>query len=260
MNFLSHHTLPNLRKFFVPDPGYTICDTDLDRADLQVVVWEADDDELKSALRLGVDVHLMNGLSLENATMPPLDELVESHPNYPEHRARYSRVRQFAKSWVHGTNYGGSPRTMAIAANCTVHQSELMQARWFAAHPGIKTWHHRTERQLQTSRTVYNRFGYRRVYFDRVEGLLPEALAWVPQSTVALYINKIWLAVATEIPEIQILAQVHDSLVWQAPTQLFEQIQANFKAIANSIPIPYDDPLVIPVGFKSSPVSWGDVK
>jgi DNA polymerase I-like protein with 3'-5' exonuclease and polymerase domains len=259
-SFISHQILPNVRKFFVPDPGYTICDTDLDRADLQVVVWEADDDELKHALRAGVDLHILNGISLENLPLPPLDELVESHPNYPEHKARYKRQRQLAKSFIHGTNYGGSARTMAIAASCTVHQAELLQSRWFAAHPGIKEWHRRTERQLQTTRMVVNKFGYRRVYFDRIEGLLPEALAWVPQSTVALYINKIWDKVVTLEPAIQVLMQVHDSLVWQAPTQQFDLYKSRFKSIANSISIPYDDPLIIPVGFNASTISWGDCK
>jgi len=258
MNFLAHQPLPNIRKFFVPDPGYTITDTDLDRADLQVVVWEADDDELKHALRIGVDIHLLNGLSLENRPIPDLAELVESHPRYLDHRAPHEKQRKLAKAFIHGTNYGGSARTMAIAAGTTVHQAELLQSRWFGAHPGIKRWHERTQHSLNTTRTVFNRFGFRRVYFDRVDGLLPEALAWVPQSTVALYINKIWDAVATNLPEAHILLQVHDSLVWQAPTPIFESTKARFRELAKTIVIPYPDPLIIPVGFKSSTVSWGD--
>lgn len=258
MEFLKHHTKPNVRKFFVPDPGFTICDTDLDRADLQVVVWEADDDDLKHALHAGIDLHIMNGIQLENLPLPPLEELCETHPNYPEHRARFKRQRQLAKSFIHGTNYGGSARTMAIAAACTTHQAELLQARWFAAHPGIKEWHRRTERQLQSTRMVTNKFGYRRPYFDRIEGLLPEALAWVPQSTVALYINKIWDAVVTQEPRIQVLMQVHDSLVWQAPTHCFNECKERFRTIASTLVIPYDDPLIIPVGFKYSQLNWGD--
>ncbi len=260
MPFLQHQTLPNVRKFFTPDPGYTICDTDLDRADLQVVVWESNDDELKRALRDGVDLHILNGISLDNMPCPPIEELVESHPKYPEHRARFGKQRQLAKAFIHGTNYGGGARTMAIAAGCTVHQAELLQARWFAAHPGIKEWHRRTEKQLQTSRMVTNRFGYRRPYFERIEGLLPEALAWVPQSTVALYINMIWDAVVKADPRIQVLMQVHDSLVWQCPTPYFDDCKSNFRRAANSIIIPYDDPLIIPVGFNSSTSSWGEVK
>ncbi len=129
--------LPNVRKLFIPDPGYTFFDCDLDRADLQVVVWEADDAELKAMLLEGVDVHA------ENAKLLNIS-------------------RQLAKTWVHGTNYGGSARTMAIHAGISVHQAESMRARWFAAHPGIKRWHDRTEQQLRTKRFVENSFGYRR--------------------------------------------------------------------------------------------------
>jgi hypothetical protein len=76
--------LPNIRTLFIPDPGYTFFDGDLDRADLQVVVWEADDQELKAILREGVDVHAENAKTL-------------------------GCPRQMAKMWVHGTNYGGTP-------------------------------------------------------------------------------------------------------------------------------------------------------
>jgi hypothetical protein len=75
---------------------------------------------------------------------------------------------------------------------------------------------------------------------------------------VALYINKIWDAVVTAHPEIQILMQVHDSLVWQALTSQFQTAKVNFAATAKTIIIPYPDPLIIPVGFKSSTSSWGD--
>ena len=34
---------PDLRSMFIPDPGYTFFNGDLDRADLQVVCWETDD-------------------------------------------------------------------------------------------------------------------------------------------------------------------------------------------------------------------------
>lgn len=259
MKLSEHVVLPNIRKFFMPDPGYMICDSDLDRADLQVVVWEADDKELKYALRMGVDLHIMNGCMIKDIDIP-VDELIETHPNYPEHKARYAKERRFAKTFVHGTNYYGQPKTMAAVCGLTIHETDKAQAKWFSLHPGIKRWHLRTEMQLQTTRTVYNKFGFRRIYFDRVEGLLPEALAWVPQSTVALYIDKVWNAVVQQLKDIHILLQVHDSLVWQAPIAVFSQRKTQFKEIASTIIVPYEDPLIIPIGFKSSSVSWGDCK
>lgn len=223
---------PNIRRLFIPDPGYTIADADLDRADLQVVVWEANDADLKALLRSGVDVHSENAKTLGIS-------------------------RALAKSWVHGTNYGGGPRTMAVNCGITVHQAELMQRRWFQVHPGIKSWHDRTLHQLQTTRSVCNRFGFRRFYFDRVEGLLPEALAWIPQSTVAHVIDEALFNIALNIPEVQVLLQVHDSLVFQFPTHRRAELLPRIREQCQ-IPIPYPEPLIIPVGLKTSQTSWGD--
>jgi len=252
-------SLPNMRNLFIPDPGHIILDVDLDRADLQVVVWEADDPDLKRQLTLGVDLHIMNGILLAGKEPPSEDELIENHPNYPEHKARYKQERVFAKAFVHGTNYGGGARTMAVAAGTSVRQMEYLQERWFSIHPGIREWHERTEHQLQTQRFVQNAFGYRRFYFDRIEHLLSEALAWVPQSTVAIVTNMGLCNLDENIPEVDLLLQVHDSLVFQVPNWCYPAILPRIREEL-LIPIPYDDPLTIPVGATASRKSWGDVK
>lgn len=254
----SGYPYPNIRKLFIPDPGYVWFDMDLDRADLQVVVWEAEDEELKYALRAGVDLHILNGLTIFNHKIPPLDELVETHPNYLEHKKRYGKQRQFAKTFIHGTNYGGGARTMAITAGITVRESEAFQLRWFSAHPGIRKWHERTQRQLFSRRYVENRFGYRRYYFDRPDGLLPEALAWVPQSTVAIVINRAWRAILRQMPQVDVLIQVHDSLAGQFPLAGWQSTRDELLRVSR-IEIPYDDPLTIPTGLALSRESWGDV-
>lgn len=225
--------LPNVRKLFVPDEGYTFFDADLDRADLQVVVWEADDAELRAMLLEGVDIHS------ENAALLGIS-------------------RQLAKTWVHGTNYGGSPRTMATNSGLSIHQAEKMRARWFSAHPGIARWHVRTANDLRTRRTVKNKWGYRRFYFDRIDSILPEALAWIPQSTVAITINRIWKLIYDTLPAVQVLLQVHDSLAGQFPTTLAAECRAGITAAARSVSVPYDLPLCIPLGIKTSETSWGD--
>lgn len=228
--------LPNVRKLFLPDPGYTIMDWDLDRADLQYVVWEADDKELKQALREGVDMHTLNAQTL-------------------------SCERQLAKTWVHGTNYGGSPRTMARNCGITTHKAEWMRKRWFDAHPGIRAWHARTEAQLTHFKCVSNRFGYKIHFFDRTDALLPEALAWQPQSAVAIVINTALERIERELfPTVEILLQVHDSLVMQAK---HEDMAAGIEDKIRErmlVTIPFDDPLVIPTSCKKSEASWGEVK
>lgn len=249
--------MPNVRKTFKPDMGHTIFDIDLDRADLQVVVWEANDADLKRQLRIGVDLHIMNGILLAGKEPPPEDELIEGHPNYPEHKKRYKDERQLAKNFVHGTNYGGKEKTMAAVCRISVAQCADLQKRWFALHPGIKKWHERVERMLQTQRFVTNAFGYRRYYYDRIDSILPEALAWIPQSTVAAVTSRMQTNIEEFVHDVHLLIQVHDSLVGQYLTRNERLILPHLHK-ACLITVPYPDPLIIPVGLKTSTKSWGD--
>lgn len=252
--------LPNIRKLFVPDPGYTFFDMDLDRADLQVVVWEADDENLKKALRMGVDMHCMNAVDIYRIKGIPIEELVEGHPNYPERRGQIGEDRRHkAKGGVHAVDYACKSRTLATALGTTVKEADKFINDWFAAHPGIKRWHTRIEALLHTKRCITNAYGFRRFYFGRIDNILPEALAWIPQSTVAITINKIWKNLYDNHRDIQVLLQVHDSLAGQFPTSKHDQCMAQLKQ-ASEVYIPYPDPLLIPTGIKTSPESWGAVK
>jgi uracil-DNA glycosylase family 4 len=250
------YSYPNLRRMFIPDPGFLFFDGDLDRADLQVVAWEADDEMLKTALRIGTDIHLMNAFVLEGRDPPPLEELIETHPKYQDHRGPMKLRREFAKVFCHGTNYGGQPRTMAAGTGRTVRETERAQEIWFGAHPGIHRWHERVKHQINTRRFIQNRFGYRWYIFDRIDSIVPEAIAWVPQSTVSVVINKIWMNIYETLPEVQVLLQVHDSLAGQLPADKADLV-GGIEA-AGRITIPYEDPLVIPFSVKTSAVSWGD--
>lgn len=248
--------LPNVRTLFIPDEGYTFFDLDLDRADLQVVVWESGEKELKEALRKGVDMHLLNAFAL-NGKDVSLEDLVEGTEACKRLKNDFKKERQLAKAFIHGTNYGGGARTMAVAAGVTVAQAEKFQKLYFGKYPGIKRWHNRTEESLRRIHMVTNVLGYRRFYFESVEKLLPEALAWQPQSTVACVINRAWVAINETVPEVQVLLQVHDSLAGQFPSHLYDYCKGKMLE-ASKIVLPYPDPLIIPTGIKTSIKSWGD--
>jgi len=254
--------LPNIRKLFVPDPGFTFFDMDLDRADLQVVIWEADDADMKKALRLGLDMHCLSACDIFNIKGIPYEELAESHPNYKERRAQIGEPnRQKAKIGVHATNYGVGDRKLAMALGISVHEASLFRARWFAARPGIRRWHVRTEEALAKKGYVENKFGMRLYNFGRPN--LPEFLGWIPQSTVAGVINRALVNIdnleQSGKTSIQLLIQVHDSLAGQFKTVRHDWEVEALREEARII-VPYDDPLIIPVGIKTSQLSWGDCK
>lgn len=260
------YSFPNIRSMFVPDPGYTFCDMDLDRADLQIVVAESEDELLKAAMAMGADIHLLNAYMLDRQEPPALENLVERHDRrapctcpppgcYWTYREPKQLTREFAKVFCHATNYLGKPPTVAAHTGRLVHEIDRAQRYWFSIHPGILRWHDRVASQVQRKRYVENKFGYRWYIFDRLDSVLAEAVAWIPQSTVSNVINKIW----EKFDEmgVEVLMQVHDSLCFQIKTPEVEEWRPRLLE-ASKIIIPYDDPLVIPAGFKWSEKSWGD--
>ncbi len=237
--------LPNVRKLFIPDEGMRIYEADLAGADAQVVAAEANDVDLRTAFKEGLDVHAKNATDLWGTSFTLL-----------EGSAR-SKRRKECKQAVHATNYGAAARTIATILNWRIHEADDFQSRWFRLHPGIREWHRRVE-GLVRKRNVPNPFGYRIIYFDRIDALLPQALAWIPQSTVALVCFKGALQLQDKIPEVEILLQVHDSLVFQLPInspRTHSEIQN-----ALTVPVPYPDPLVIQWNLKTSTKSWGEVE
>lgn len=236
--------LPNVRNLFVPDPGFEIFDMDLDSADLRIVVWESDESEMKAMLAEGkkIYVEVMKEYYHDNS-------LTKASPMYGAF-----------KSLCHGTHYLGKPAGIAPRIGLLVHEVERIQKWYFGKFPRIKRYQEDIIKQMDTIRSVRNAFGYRRFYFDRIEGnLYNQAIAWIPQSTVGLLINKIWTAIDDHLPDVQVLLQVHDSLVGQYPIAKAEECRAALKRVSQ-VTIPYDDPLIIPTGFVHSRKNWGDCR
>lgn len=245
-------TLPNIRKLFIPDPGYVMFDCDLAGADAQVVAWESDDEDLKEAFRAGLDVHDKNARDLAGDAYDKLPGTTESGPK--------AKKRKQFKQAVHATNYGGSPTALHKhpGIGWPMRECEAFQHRWFSLHPKIYDWHKRITKQLNTNKTVANAFGYRRIFFDRPDQVFPEALAWIPQSSVALVSFHGAIQLEEQCPWVEMLLQVHDSLVFQVPKEKANEIEAIKAGLR--IALPYADPLYIPWGIARSEKSWGDVE
>jgi DNA polymerase I-like protein with 3'-5' exonuclease and polymerase domains len=165
------------------------------------------------------------------------------------------------KSAAHGTNYGAGVAT--LSANLGWHRQRVVrfQQWWFERFPEIKAHHRRTEEILQRTREVKNPYGLRIHFFGDIRGALPEALAWVPQSSVAVVCRRgaLGLRKAFYPADVRILLQVHDSLVFQLPYKRRHDLMPGVKATLGKLIVPFpDEPLRIPWNFKWSLRSWGD--
>lgn len=244
-DFLSKPALPPVRKIFIPDPGFVIVDADLDGAEARYVAWEAGG-AFKQAFLDGIKIHVQ--------TMEQF-----FHDKFlldPKHEPQYTKCKNMA----YGTTFGGRARGIASDAAIPEPIVAAFQPWFFGKYPGIVEWHHRTEMALYRDRTIRNPFGYRIRYFDRPDGLLPKALAWQSQSSIGIVTQRGQRIIRREFPSIQVLLQVHDSIIFQAPLgqlSLIPAVKARLSA-AEELRIPFLDPLQIPWSFKASRKSWGD--
>jgi DNA polymerase I-like protein with 3'-5' exonuclease and polymerase domains/uracil-DNA glycosylase len=234
--------LPNVRELFIPDPGFTWFDIDLSSADLKIVTWESDCREMKAMLAEGKS---------------PYVEVAKEYYHDPSINKNHKSYTPF-KSLCHGTHYLGTAPGLAGKLGLSVHEVERIQKWYFGKFPEIKRWQEDFKDQVAKRRYVENVFGYRYYFFDRIEGnTFNEAIAWLPQSTVACIINRGYVNIYDNLPEVDVLLQVHDSLAGQFPSYLGDQALRRIEEEC-TIMLPYADPMAIGVGVKKSTTSWGE--
>lgn len=233
--------LPNVRDLFIPDPDHLFFDIDLDSADLRIVVWESDCKEMKSMFAEG---------------LKPYVEVAKEYYRDPTIDKHHHSYKLF-KALCHGTNYLGTPSGLASRIGLVAQEVDRIQKWYYGKFPEIKVWQDGIINQVNTRRYVQNVFGYRMHFFDRIEGTIyNQAVAWIPQSTVACLINRGYMALYQQDRSLQVLLQVHDSLAGQFPQHLGDNALSRIRS-ACAVPLPYPEPLIIPVGIKASDKSWG---
>jgi DNA polymerase I-like protein with 3'-5' exonuclease and polymerase domains len=237
--------LPNIRNIFIPEDNQTFFDIDLDSADLRIVTWESGCEWMKENFKAG---------------RKPYVEVMKEY-YHDQTMSKNSHPREYAmfKSLCHGTNYLGTAEGIAPRIGLNVHETDRIQKWYFGLCPEIAQWQNDIKKQVSGRRYVENAFGYRNYFFDKIEGtIFNQAIAWIPQSSVACLINRAYVAIDDLYGDwIQILLQVHDSLAGQFPTSRKDEALKLIREAA-SIAIPYKDPLYIPVGVVSSEKSWGE--
>lgn len=240
--------LPPIRKLFRPDPGNFIFDLDIVGAEAMYIAWEIGGNFKQDFL---------NGVAIHVQTMEVI------YPEYwrikPKHEPQYTKC----KNMMYGTCYVGSPKGIGSGAAIPVPLVEKFQRYFFAKYPGVTAWHNRVDLSLSIHREVRNHFGYRVHYFERTDKLLPEAVNWLPQSSIGIVCQRAQILIRRHFPLIRQRLQVHDSIIFQVPYAHVSLVKELRDMLATdpylAIPFP-GDPLQLKWDFKASKRSWGDCK
>lgn len=227
-----------LRSVFSSDRGWKFANLDLEQGDARnvgAICWELFVEEHGEAFAGSYldacesgDLHTYV-CRMSRPDLPWTGDLKKDREVAEQIAYRQDSYRQLAKKLGHGTNYYGTPRTMAKHTKVQTSVIEEFQYRYFSAFPVIghydrkdptarqlPNWHNYVRNELATSHSLTTLFGRRRQFFGRSfdDTTLREAIAYCPQSMTADEIDtgilNLWRS-----NRVQLLIQVHDSILLQ---------------------------------------------
>jgi len=244
-----------LRSVFVPDPGKKFCEIDLEQAESRAVgaiIWNLFQDPTYLDACESGDLHTsvcrMAWPNLPWTGDPKHDKDLAEQPFYRQHSYRF-----MSKKLGHGSNYGGTARTLANQAKIETNIVREFQTRYFAAFPGILRWHTWVARTLLSEGQLTTFLGMQRDFWGRRDdsATLRAAIAFEPQSVVGQLLNQgllnLWRANICEL-----LLQIHDAVLFQFPEELESQIVSQAtKLLEIPIPLRHGRTLIIPAEAKT---------
>ena len=216
--------VPSIRRMFIADAGYKLCNIDLEQTESFDVGWLQGtilgDWTYLDALERG-DIHTQVARMVW-PTEPWTGNLRDDRKLADRNFYRNMTYRDMAKRGGHLTNYMGTPWTMSRSLKIPLKLAENFQAAYAtganAAFPAFPKWWRYVAQELQTTQRLTTPYGRERQFFGRPhdDATLREAIAYVPQSSTADRMNlglwRIWHELGTRV---QLLAQVHDSVVFE---------------------------------------------
>jgi DNA polymerase-1 len=252
-----------VRRCFVARPGKIFIGRDYKQAEAWVVAYEAEEEALIELLNDPKrDIHkenanLVYACGVDNVT---------------------GEQRYLAKKTTHSANYGvGVDKTVKIIAQeakgswgrsgtgitATHSQVKRILDTYFLRYPNIKGVYWREIREeLRRSRTLTNCFGRKRTFFGRWESeddskFLNAAYSYKPQGAVGDLCCKALVECDREIPEADMLLNVHDFLMMETDVANVEVV-AEKMAQCMAIPMTikgrtFTIPSDCKVGY-----NWGD--
>lgn len=206
-----------VRRIFIPDPGHIFFNCDQQGAEARVVGYLAGDESYIKAVESG-DVHTMVAAMVFG--FEPKRELAD--------RKYYREMsyRDIAKRAAHGSNYGGTAHTIARVLKVETKLIGDFQKKYFRAFPNIYKWQVWVAQQIQQTHQLVTPFGRVRNFWDnpRDDATVRAAIAFVPQSTVGDLTSRGLLALHQNLPDVQVLNNIHDAAFGQIPLHLKDEL------------------------------------
>jgi DNA polymerase-1 len=202
-----------LRGAFVPaGPDRVLIDADYSQIELRVLAHISEDAELVRSYREGEDIHCRTAAAIFGVSPDSVDE----------------EQRRMAKVVNFGVIYGMGAFALAGNLEIPVKEAARFIEQYFTLYAGVKQWVERTLEETRRLGYVSNLFGRRR-YLPEITSdnrVLRENTERIAMNTpiqgsaadlIKLAMIRLDNRIRTDLPELRMISQVHDELLFDAP-------------------------------------------
>ncbi len=210
-----------IRKMFIPKPGYVLVDADYSQIELRVLAHIADDQVMQKAFIDGLDIHTVTASQVFGVPVEEVSDLQRRH----------------AKAVNFGIVYGISEFSLADDIGVSRYEAKAYIDSYLSNYPGVRAYMHRVvedARAVGYTKTMFGRKRYipelKSSNFNIRQGAERIALNTPIQGTAAdlikLAMIRVDSALSGEFPEARLLLQVHDELIIECPEEIAAQVAA----------------------------------
>ena len=208
-----------IRKMFIPKPGYLLVATDYSQIELRVLAHIADDKEMQDAFNQGMDIHTVTASQVFGVAPEQVTSLQRRH----------------AKAVNFGIVYGISEFSLSDDIGVSRYEAKEYIESYLAKYSGVREYMKRVvadARQQGYTTTMYGRRRYipelSSSNYNIRQGAERIALNTPIQGTAADLIKLAMLRVhqmlAEKYPQAKLLLQVHDELIVECPADLAPEV------------------------------------
>lgn len=223
----------DLLRFFLFDEGYIGYSFDLSQIENRIVAYVGGVIPQIEAFEKGIDLHRLTASVIFGK---PYNEISSIDGSSDLGDGRQSE-RYWGKKGNHAINYDVGYKTFALKNEMPEGEAKRVLERIHMGYPQIRGGYHLViQDMLKTNRTVTNLFGRKRLFLGPIIPEYPdvpksacldtyrEGYAQLPQSTTADKINEQGIEYIyynqNLFKPIELLTQIHDSIVFQIPLSI----------------------------------------
>jgi DNA polymerase I len=219
-----------IREAFIAAPGHTIVSADYSQVELRIMAHLSEDPALLAAFHGDADIHRVTAAEIFSVAAEDVS----------------ADQRRYIKAVNFGLIYGMSAFGLATQLNIERAAAQQFIDRYFARYPGVATYMQQTRELAREQGYVETVFGRRLFLSDiraasgpRRAGAERAAINAPMQGTAADLIKLAMVAVQEHLGRerlcTQLILQVHDELVFEAPDEELPRILRDLPALMTSV-------------------------